>query len=159
MTPSVIGAIAIFAGWALALAIVGGLLTDVGPWYDGLRKPAWQPPRWAFAPAWTAIFAATAWAGVLAWRGADAGGRWAIGGLYLVNGACNLLWSPLFFTWRRPDWALIEVVFLWVSIVALMIGLVPWSATAPWLLLPYLAWVSFAAVLNRTIVRLNAPFA
>lgn len=151
-------AVAIFAGWALVLALVGGLLTEIGPWYDRLRKPAWQPPRWAFAPAWAIIFALAAWAGVLAWRGADATGHRAIIALYAVNGAFNLLWSPLFFKWKRPDWALIEVAFLWASVVALMVGLARHAPIAPWLLVPYLAWVSFAAVLNRAIVRLNAPF-
>lgn len=151
-------AIAIFVGWALVLGVLGGLMTEVGHWYARLRKPPWQPPRWAFAPAWTAIFALTAWAGIMAWPGADAGGRRDILIAYGVNGVFNLLWSPLFFKWRRPDWALVEVVFLWASIVAMIVALAPWSATAPWLLVPYLAWVSFAAMLNRTIVRLNPRF-
>ena len=65
---------------------------------------------------------------------------------------------PLFFRWRRPDWALAEVPLLWLSILAPIIYLTPVSETAGLLLLPYLAWVSFAAVLNFTIVRLNRPF-
>jgi benzodiazapine receptor len=70
----------------------------------------------------------------------------------------HLLWSPLFFNLRRPDWALAEVPFLWFSILALMIGLAPYSTLASWLLLPYLLWVAFAAFLNWTIVRMNPPF-
>ena len=158
--PDVVSVVTLFVGWALVLGVVGGLLTEVGPWYDGLRKPSWQPPRWLFAPAWTLIFALTAWSGVLAWRGAGAGagGHLVIAALFVVNGVFNLLWSPLFFKWKRPDWALAEIPFLWVSIVALMVGVAPYSDLAPWLLVPYLAWVSFAAALNREIVRLNAPF-
>jgi tryptophan-rich sensory protein len=64
----------------------------------------------------------------------------------------------LFFNRRRPDWALIEVPFLWLSILALILGLAEYSSMASWLLLPYLLWVSFAAILNFSIVRLNAPF-
>jgi tryptophan-rich sensory protein len=75
--------------------------------------------------------------------------------LFAVNGLCHLAWSPLFFKAQRPDWALIEVVFLWASLVALVVGLWPISVTAAMLILPYLAWVSFAAYLNLTIVRLN----
>jgi tryptophan-rich sensory protein len=69
-----------------------------------------------------------------------------------------MLWSPLFFNLKRPDWALIEVPFLWLSIVALMFGVAPFSILASWLLLPYLLWVTFAAFLNLTIVRMNRPF-
>lgn len=148
-----------FAAWALVLGLVGGLLTEVGDWYRALRKPTWQPPDWLFGPAWTAILAAAAIAGVLAWRAApDRGGHLAIVALFAVNGLLHLLWSPLFFRWRRPDWALVEVGFLWLSVFALMIGVGRYSATAGWLVLPYFLWVSFASILNRAVVRLNAPF-
>lgn len=144
---------------AIAVAVAGSVLTDIGAWYQRLRKPPWQPPDWLFGPAWTVIFALTAAAGVLAWRGAPGGTAraWVIG-LFAVNAALNVLWSPLFFKLRRPDWALIEVIFLWLSIVALIVGLNGDSRWASWLLVPYLLWVSFAAFLNSTIVRLNAPF-
>ncbi len=70
----------------------------------------------------------------------------------------NLLWSQLFFGLQRPDWALVEVGALWASIILLMIVVRPYSVRAVWLLVPYLLWVSFAAFLNFTVVRLNAPF-
>jgi tryptophan-rich sensory protein len=95
---------------------------------------------------------------VLAWDAADTAGRWRVILLVTINAILHVLWSPLFFKWRRPDWALIEVAFLWLSVVALMIGLAPFSRAAAWLMLPYLSWVSFAAYLNLTIVRLNGPF-
>jgi translocator protein len=151
--------IGVFALWAIVLAGIGGLLTDVGPWYRELRKPSWQPPDWAFGPAWTIILGLTAWAGVLGWEAAtDDAARLRIVILFLVNGALHLLWSPLFFRWHRPDWALFEVVFLWLSVLALVVGLAPLSAGAAWFALPYLLWVSFASYLNLTIVRLNRPF-
>jgi tryptophan-rich sensory protein len=138
---------------------VGGAVTDVGPWYRDLRKPSWNPPNWAFGPAWTVILVLAAWAGVLAWGHApDGAARMRIGVLYGINIVLHLLWSPLFFNLRRPDWALIEVPFLWASILALIVGLAPLAPATAWMLAPYLAWVSFAAFLNLTIVRLNAPF-
>jgi tryptophan-rich sensory protein len=69
-----------------------------------------------------------------------------------------MLWTPLFFNLRRPDWALIEVPFLWLSIVALLLSVAPFSPASSWLLAPYLLWVTFAAFLNLTIVRLNGAF-
>jgi tryptophan-rich sensory protein len=78
--------------------------------------------------------------------------------LFGANIFFYMLWSPLFFNLRRPDWALIEIPFLWLSIVALMLWLAPLSATSAWLLLPYVLWVTFAAFLNLRIVRMNRPF-
>jgi tryptophan-rich sensory protein len=134
----------------------GGLSITIGSWYRDLRKPPWNPPNWAFGPAWTVILGLAAWAGVLAWthsRSPADHERVAI--LFAINVVFHTLWSPLFFNMRRPDWALIEIPFLWLSILALVIGVQPLSPLASLLLLPYLLWVSFAAFLNLTIVRLN----
>ncbi len=153
-TPMIVAALV-----ALAVLGVGGATTKVGAWYRALRKPAWNPPGWVFAPAWTLILGMAAWSGLIAWEHATSvGDRWRIGVLFGVNIVFHMLWSPLFFTWKRPDWALAEVPLLWLSILALIVGLAPLSTTSAWLLAPYLAWVSFAAFLNLTIVRMNAPF-
>lgn len=145
--------------WAVVLGGAGGALTKIGPWYRNLKKPSWQPPDWLFGPAWTLILGLAAWAAILAWDGAvNDADRTAIVVLYSVNFICHLLWSPLFFTLKRPDWSLIEVVFLWASVLALCIGLRPFSVLASWLVVPYFIWVSFAAVLNLSIVRLNGSF-
>jgi benzodiazapine receptor len=144
---------------ALALAGAGGLLTEVGPWYRALRKPRLQPPDWLFGPAWTLILGMAAASGVLAWQGThDRAAHVRIVVLFAANALFHLLWSPLFFKIKRPDWALVEVTFLWCSILALVIGLAPYSAAASWLCVPYLVWVSFAAWLNYAIVSLNKPF-
>lgn len=151
--------IIVAAACAVVLLAAGGLLTEVGPWYRALRKPRWQPPDWLFGPAWTLILGLAAWAGVLAWEGApDTAARVQVAALFAVNGVLHVGWSLLFFRLRRPDWALTEVVFLWLSILALVIGLAPFSGLASWLLAPYLLWVAFASWLNLAIVRLNGPF-
>lgn len=139
---------------------VGGWTTTVGGWYRDLRKPPWNPPDWVFGPAWTVILALSAWSGVSAWTNAidDEPGRILILSLFAVNIVLHMLWSPLFFTLRRPDWALAEVPFLWLSIAALMLAVGRYSSLAVWLLVPYLLWVTFAAFLNLKIVRLNRPF-
>ncbi|QZH75644.1 MAG: tryptophan-rich sensory protein [Erythrobacter sp.] len=150
----------IFAvAWAVILGLGGGLLTKIGQWYRDLAKPSWQPPDWLFGPAWTLILGLAAWAFVLSWDAAEAAGETSfLIALYLVNGVLHFLWSPMFFTLKRPDWALVEVPFLWLSILALTIFLREYSVLASWLIVPYLVWVSFATLLNWKIVQLNKPF-
>src|SRR5262249_44598042 len=144
---------------AFAVAIVGALVTDLGSWYQSLREPPWKPPDWLFGPAWTLIFGLTAMAGVSAWINApNRAVRRRLIALFAINGALNVLWSLLFFRLHRPDWALAEVVFLWLSIAALILVLGQFSKAGAWLLIPYIAWVTFAAFLNLAVVRLNYPF-
>lgn len=144
----------------VGLAALGGWITDTGPWYQALRKPWFQPPNFLFGPAWTTIFICLGCAAVIAWNVPTntAQQRLGVALAFALNFLLNSLWSFLFFARRRPDLALIEVVVFWCSIVALIVVVRPLSSTAAWLLLPYLAWVSFATVLNQRIVALNAPF-
>ncbi len=149
----------IAAGVAVFLGLIGGLMTPIDSWYRSLRKPKLQPPNWLFGPAWTIILGLAAWSAVIAWHAAaDSAMRTRVVILFSVNALCHALWSPLFFRLRRPDWALIEVVFLWTSLVVLIAGLWPISRQASLLIAPYLVWVSFAAWLNREIVKLNRTF-
>lgn len=149
--------VAIAAAAALGVAWAGGMATELGPWYQQLHKPDWQPPGWLFAPAWTLIFGLTALAAAQAWRQARSTvERRRVVALFSANAVLNILWSVLFFHLHRPDWALAEVALLWLSILAPILLL---ARPARWLLVPYLAWVSFAAWLNWTVVSLNAPFA
>lgn len=146
-------------GVALFLGAAGGLMTPIGPWYKALRKPWFQPPDWLFGPAWTIILGLAAWSAIIAWYAADGPAEQArVIALFATNAVCHFLWSPLFFRAQRPDWALVEVVFLWVSLVLLVLLLWPISHFASLLIVPYLLWVSFAAWLNRAIVTLNRPF-
>jgi tryptophan-rich sensory protein len=145
---------------AVVVAALGAFLTELGPWYRGLNFPSWKPPDWLFGPAWTLIFACAAVAGSIGWRRSrDASFRTRLVLLFALNGALNITWSVLFFRAHRPDLALYEVGFLWLSILLPMLQLRSVSALAAWLLVPYLVWVSFASALNLAIVRLNAPFA
>ncbi len=152
-------AILVAAGAALAVAVIGGTMTDLGPWYAALAKPAWQPPGLAFPIVWTLIFALAAASGSIGWRaaGTAATREWLIG-LFAMNGFLNVLWSLLFFRLHRPDWGLIEVAGLWLSIAVLIVFLARVSRTAAILLAPYIVWVSIAAALNYEVVRLNPPF-
>lgn len=144
---------------AIVVAVLGSTMTDLGPWYQGLAKPSFQPPDWAFGPAWTLIFACAALAGVTAWRGAPDGAsrEWIIG-LFALNGFLNVAWTVLFFRLQWPDWALIEVAILWLSVLALLVYLGRMSRLAGLLIVPYLIWVAFAAAINYRVVQLNGPF-
>ena len=143
-------------GVALLLGVAGGFLTDIGPWYRDLKKPRLNPPNWLFGPAWTVILGLAAWSAIIAWNASgNEDERRLVIVLYGANALLHLLWSPLFFKFKRPDWALVEVSFLWASLVALVVGIAPISSTASLLIWPYLAWVTFATWLNWRIVRLN----
>ena len=150
--------VAVAAGAAIVVAGLGASATDLGPWYYALRKPWWQPPDWLFGPAWTLIYGLIALAGVKAWNAArDRRQGLRIVAVFALNALLNVAWSELFFHFQRPDWAVIEVVAFWLSIVVLIVTAAPVSHAAGWLLVPYLAWVTFAGALNLAVVRLNAP--
>ena len=144
---------------ALGVAFIGGTITDLGPWYEGLAKPDWTPPRPVFPIAWTLIFALSAVAGVTAWRKApNAKAADTVIGLFALNGFLNIGWSLLFFRMQRPDWAFFELVLLWLSILALIVYCGRISRLSGLLLLPYIVWVTIAGALNWQVYQLNAPF-
>lgn len=149
----------IAALWAIILGGAGGAMTEIGDWYRNLNKPSWQPPDWLFGPAWTIILGLAGWSLYEAVTNAPTPGDQSfIAALFFANFAAHLAWSPLFFKLKRPDWALFENVFLWLSVLSLCVFLPQYSTLAGWLNAPYLAWVSFAIFLNWKIVQLNPPF-
>jgi translocator protein len=152
--PIIVGAAA-----AVLVAGAGMTMTELGPWYKGLKQPSWAPPDWAFGVIWTIIFSLTTIAGVNAWRTApdNRAGETLIG-LLSFNGFLNLMWSFLFFKMQRPDWALVEVVLLWLSILTLIVVTMRYARSAALLFIPYLIWVTIAAALNYEVVMLNRPF-
>ena len=150
--PSLYLAIAISFG----VAGVGSSLTDLGPWYQQLAKPDWKPPDAAFGVIWSTIFTLCAFSAWWAWHASShARQRRHMLALFAANAALNVLWSLIYFQWHRLDWALVELVFLWLSIAALMVYLHRYARASAWLLLPYLVWVSAAGVLNWDTWRLN----
>jgi tryptophan-rich sensory protein len=147
----------VLAGWlwlCFAAAAMGGLFMP-GEWYAALRKPSWNPPGWIFGPVWTALYTMMAVAAWLVWRQGGWGQQRKPLLLFLAQLALNALWTPLFFGWQRPGLAFAEIVLLWLAIAATLMAFRPVSRVAAWLLAPYLAWVSFATVLNFTLWRLN----
>jgi tryptophan-rich sensory protein len=151
--------IAIAAAAAISVAVIGGLMTDIGSWYTSLKQPSWKPPDWAFGPIWTTIFALAAAAGVIGWRRAPSHAvRETMLVLFAANGFLNMFWSLLYFRLHRPDWSLFEVPLLWLSVLGLIVLLARVSKPAAWLLAPYLVWVAIAAALNWQTVKLNGPF-
>lgn len=159
MKPTIIIPVAVATVAALCVAALGATVTDLGPWYQRLAKPAWNPPDVVFPMGWTLIYALITVAGITAWRAARtaAQAEWVLG-LFALNGFLNISWSILFFRFQRPDWAFYEVIALWLSIVAMIVFCGRFSKRAAALLVPYLVWVGFAAALNWSVVQLNAPF-
>ena len=141
----------------ILVAGVGGVVTAeaVRTWYPSLRKPSWNPPSRVFAPVWSVLYLMMAVAAWSVWRARDASDVAIALGLFGVQLALNLSWSVIFFGLRRPAWALGEIAVLWMSIAATIAAFWIHDGIAGALLLPYLAWVTFAAVLNEAIFRLN----
>lgn len=152
--PALLAAVA-----AAMVAALGATITDLGPWYQALEKPAWNPADVIFPVGWTIIYALNTAAIVSAWRAAPTPKvSDTIVGLFALNAFLNIGWSVLFFRFERPDWALFEVALLLGSILSLIVYCGRYSRNSALLFTPYLLWVSFAAVLNWAIVDLNAPF-
>ena len=144
-------------GWLLACFAAAslGALFMPGEWYAALNKPAWNPPGWIFGPVWSALYTMMAVAAWLVWqRGGFATQRRPLA-MFLAQLVLNAAWTPLFFGMHRPGVAFAEIILLWLAIAATLVAFRPVSRAAAWLLAPYLAWVSFAAVLNGTLWRLN----
>jgi len=139
-----------------AVAALGALASvNAREFYAQLVQPAWAPPGWVFGPAWTVLFTLMAFAAWLAARGPASPGRTRALVLFVVQLALNSLWSWLFFAWHHGGLAFYEVLLFWAAILATLVAFWRLRALAGVLLLPYIAWVSFASALNFTLWRLN----
>ena len=142
----------------LAAVILTGMFGSAfppGEWYAGMVKPSWNPPDWLFGPVWTLLYLLMAVAAWRVWlRAAGSVRRGAIV-WWVIQLVLNGLWSWLFFGLHRIGWALAELGLLWVAILFTFIAFRSIDRLAGLLLLPYLAWVSFAAVLNFSLWSLN----
>ncbi|HEX8456470.1 MAG TPA: TspO/MBR family protein [Pyrinomonadaceae bacterium] len=140
-----------------AAAGLGSVYTtpSIPTWYASLQKPAWTPPAWVFGPVWTLLYLLMAVAVWLVWRERGFTGARPALTLFAVQLTLNALWSVVFFGWKRPGLALVEIYFLWAAIFATMLSFWRISHAAAWLIWPYLLWVTFAGFLNLSIWRLN----
>jgi tryptophan-rich sensory protein len=146
-------------GWlfvTFVAATVGALASlDAATFYTELALPTWAPPAWLFGPVWSLLYALMGVAAWLIWREhGSAGARRALR-VYLVQLAANALWSWLFFGWRLGGPAFAEVLVLFALIGATIVLFGQINRVAACLLVPYIAWVSFAAALNFAIWRMN----
>lgn len=135
-----------------AAGMVGSIFTvsSVKTWYvTDLVKPNFNPPSWVFGPVWTTLFLLMGIALYLVWQ------KKKISKWFWIQLLLNILWSVLFFGLKRPDWAFLEIIILWVAILKTILEFGRVDKRAAKLLLPYLLWVSFASILNLAIVRLN----
>ena len=151
-------ALAVLVLLCLAVGALGGAVTQtsVGTWYQGLEKPFFTPPDWLFAPVWTLLYVLMAVAAWRVWRTyGDAPSRRNALRLFAAQLALNLAWSFLFFGARSPSFALADIVVLEIVILLCMRSFARLDRGAALLLLPYAAWVAYAAVLNGAIVLLN----
>jgi tryptophan-rich sensory protein len=139
----------------LIAGFVGSLFTtkSIPNWYETIQKPAFNPPNWIFGPVWTILFIMMGIALYLVWTSGKANNSalWIFG----IQLGLNALWSILFFGLHSPLWAFVDIIVLWFAILATIISFYSVSATASYLLIPYILWVSFATILNWKIMVLN----
>ncbi|MHB2166182.1 TspO/MBR family protein [Alsobacter sp. R-9] len=145
----------VFIGLCFVAAMSGAIFPP-GAWHRSLAKPSWHPPNWLFGPAWMVLYAMIAVAGWLVWKqaGSFAAASTALT-LWGVQLVLNAAWSGIFFGLKRMGWAFVEVLFLWASILATIIAFWPIHTGAALMMVPYLAWVTFAAALNFSMWSLN----
>ncbi|WP_349365087.1 MAG: TspO/MBR family protein [Roseitalea porphyridii] len=136
----------------VAVAAASGGIFKPGEWYEGLEKPGWTPPNWAFPVVWTTLYLMIGAAGWIVWRLDGFGIATMLWGAQLVF---NAAWSYLFFGIRRMGWALVDSGAMWLTIAAFIVLAWPISVVAALLFVPYLAWVSVAFALNKRVMDLN----
>ncbi|MGL4463497.1 MAG: TspO/MBR family protein [Planctomycetia bacterium] len=147
-------------GWLALCFTVAGLgatatFPHIPTWYAELAKPSWTPPNRLFGPVWTTLYAMMAVAAWLVGRSSAKGKVRPALALFLIQLTLNCAWSFLFFAGRNPAAGLVDIVLLWLAIVATIFLFARVSMAAAGLLFPYLCWISYAAALNAAIWRLN----
>lgn len=143
---------AFFIILAQLVGITTGFFFQPGDWFDALAKPVYNPPGWVFGPVWTVLYVLIGIAGALVWRWDPQ--SWAVK-LWFFQMVLNGAWTVVFFGLHQIEWALMVILLLWWAIIAFMKQARAEVASATWLFLPYLLWVSFATLLNAAIAALN----
>lgn len=142
----------LFIGFVVGAGLIAGLTNMPGEWYQSLEKPFFNPPSWLFGPVWTTLYVMIGVAGARIWQRAP---KSAAMQLWFAQMAFNLMWSPAFFGLQNPELALVVIAGMLATIIAFMVKAKPIDGISTMLFVPYLAWVSFASVLNLSIAWLN----
>lgn len=147
---------------SIALPLVAGFTAslftrpEIDNWYAGLNKPSWTPPNWLFAPAWTTLYLLMGVAFYIVWiSNAPTNLKKKAMVLWGMQLVFNFFWSLLFFNQHLMGWAFAEIMVLWLLILATIFAFGRISSLAAWLLVPYISWVSYAALLNYAVWQLN----
>lgn len=150
---------------AIAICQSAGLLGTlftmeaIPTWYTTLNKPSFNPPSWIFGPVWTLLYALMGYSLYRVWTHGWKSKKVILAlSAFAVQLFLNAWWSVIFFGMRNPEWALVEIVVMWMFIVFTVLSFYKVDKLAAWLLVPYLAWVTFAAYLNYTIWTLNMVY-
>jgi len=143
--------VTLLIGWASGIVTASKIPT----WYAGLAKPWFTPPRWAFPVAWTLLYVMMAVAAWRIWSGPASPARRQALGWYAVQLVFNALWTPAFFGAESPALGLAVIVPLWISVLMTLRRFGAIDRAAGWMFVPYLAWVSYATLLNATILVMN----
>jgi tryptophan-rich sensory protein len=145
-------AAALFIIAVVAISMLIGYITQPGPWYASLAKPSFNPPGWVFGPVWTVLYVLIALAGWRIWRAAPSSTSMS---LWIAQMILNWIWSPAFFGLNAPWLAFAVIVGMLVTIIAFIVQARKHDRLAATLFVPYLAWASFATVLNGSIAAMN----
>ena len=137
---------------------IGSLFTSpaISTWYSTIQKPSFNPPNWIFAPVWILLFLLMGISLYLIWSKGFYNKETKIAiFIFFVQLILNILWSIIFFALQSPLYAFIEIIILWFMILLTIITFYRVSKITVYLLLPYIIWVSFALVLNFSILIIN----
>ena len=137
--------------------IIGSMFTikSIPTWYAALNKPSFNPPNWIFGPVWISLYILMGISFYIVWIKSDSSNFNILLSLFILQLTLNSLWSIIFFGLKSPGFALLEIIFLWVSILLCIMYFFPVSKIASFFLIPYLIWVSFASILNYYVWKLN----
>lgn len=141
--------------------LVGGVAgaftaSAIPEWYATLRQPSFNPPNWVFGPVWTTLYLLMGYSFFRIWSLPVSPGRTTALRIYFAQLLLNFCWSFLFFYFKLIGWALLEIAFLWLSIVTMILHFYRLDRVAAYINIPYILWVSFATILNASYYLLNS---
>jgi tryptophan-rich sensory protein len=147
-------------GFVLITLTVGGISSyftagQVNTWFTTVNKPSFNPPNWVFGPVWSVLYIMMGVSVFLVWQQPASKQRTLALPIFGIQLMLNFWWSIIFFKFHAMGWALVEIIALWCSILLTIISFSKLSKLAAWLLVPYIAWVSFATLLNSAFWYLN----